>query len=155
MPIKDGSQVETISMKLHPIHVFKLRDYEYLAKEIQQVNRKRFSEISYCVSFQYLSMSSMSCFFFFREACLKDGSVSKPVIDESLATCILQEMCTGVQCCVSVPRLGLSVETFVQISACQHQLRVGIEKLHFNRSLTGYKFGEREQFDLYGFVVIE
>lgn len=155
MHIKDGSQVETISMKLHPIHVFKFRDYEYLAKEIQQVNRKRFSEISYCVSFQYLSMSSMSCFFFFREACLKDGSVSKPVIDESLATCILQEMCTGVQCCVSVPRLALSVETFVQISACQHQLRVGIEKLHFNRSLTGYKFGEREQFDLYGFVVIE
>lgn len=91
----------------------------------------------------------------FLAACLKDSGVSKPVIDSNLATCILQDICTGVQCCVSVPRFGLSVETFVQVSACDHQLRVGIENLQFNRSLFGYKFGEKEQFDLYGFVVIE
>jgi hypothetical protein len=54
-----------------------------------------------------------------------------------------------------IPDLGLSVETFVEVSACDHQLRVGIENLQFNKSLHNYRYGELEKFDLYGLIEIE
>ncbi|XP_062579219.1 uncharacterized protein LOC134241150, partial [Saccostrea cucullata] len=87
--------------------------------------------------------------------CVSDRDISKPVLDSSIVTCHLQKSCTGVQCCVSVPHTGFSVETFVEISPCDHQLRVGIENLKFNKSLFGYKFGQNEKFDLFGLVVVD
>lgn len=56
---------------------------------------------------------------------------------------------------MSIPDVGLSVEAFVEVSACNHQLRVGIENLKFNKSLQNYRFGELEKFDLFGFIEIE
>lgn len=100
-----------------------------------------------------LLMFSLDCLFCL--GCTSDRDISKPQLDPSLAACYLQKSCTGVQCCVSVPQTGLSVEAFVEVSPCNRQLRVGIENLKFNKSLYGYKFGEKEKFDLFGVVVVE
>lgn len=87
--------------------------------------------------------------------CHFDDIIKRPTIDKDLATCLLYKTCTGVQCCMTVPRVGLSVEAFVEVSACDHQLRVGIENLKFNRSLHNYRYGDLEKFDLFGFIEIE
>lgn len=87
--------------------------------------------------------------------CPNEAGIERPWFNSSVATCILSGTCTGVKCCISVPRLSLSIEAYVEINPCNKTLQVGIENLRFNRSLYGYKFGEHEQFDLYGYVVIE
>lgn len=87
--------------------------------------------------------------------CPNEAGIQRPWFNSSVATCILSGICTGVKCCISVPRLSLSIEAYVEINPCNKTLQVGIENLRFNRSLYGYTFGEHEQFDLYGFVVIE
>lgn len=56
---------------------------------------------------------------------------------------------------MDVPSVGLSVEAFIEVSACDHQLRVGVENLKFNRSLHNYRYGDLEKFDLFGFIEIE
>jgi hypothetical protein len=91
----------------------------------------------------------------FHLDCVSDKGISKPQVDPSSATCYLLKSCTGVQCCVGIPQTGVSVEAFVNISPCSRQLSVGIENLKFNKSLSGYKFGEKEKFDLFGVVIVE
>lgn len=95
------------------------------------------------------------CILFLYLECMSDKDITKPELDSSIASCHLQKSCTGVQCCVRVPHTGVAVEVFVDISPCGHLLQVGIENLKFNRSLYGYKFGEKERFDLFGMVVVE
>ena len=94
-------------------------------------------------------------FCFFYEECMSDKDITKQELDSSIVTCHPQKSCTGVQCCVQVPHTGIAVEAFVDISPCGHLLQVGIENLKFNRSLYGYKFGEKEKFDLFGMIVVE
>ena len=60
-----------------------------------------------------------------------------------------------VDCCVDVETLQRSMNAFVNVDLCNYQLRVGIDKIRFNRTLYGYKWGELDRFDLYGVLVVE
>lgn len=49
--------------------------------------------------------------------------------------------CTAVECCNDIDFLRHSFKTYVMIDPCNNQLSVGIEELFFNRTLSGYKWG--------------
>ncbi|KAK3102203.1 hypothetical protein FSP39_009587 [Pinctada imbricata] len=54
-----------------------------------------------------------------------------------------------------VNELQRTMRTFVDVDLCNYQLRVGIDRLQFNRTLKGFNWGELDKFDLYGVFVVE
>ena len=67
----------------------------------------------------------------------------------------MSRSCLETDCCVDVVELGRSIRTFVEVDFCNYQLRVGIDRLKFNRTLAGFNWGEIDKFDLYGIFVVE
>lgn len=68
--------------------------------------------------------------------------LSLPYLKETETTCIVDDTCTGVKCCVEMSLLDRSFVYSVRLDACSFMLTVGIEKLTYNHSLIGYKFGK-------------
>ena len=68
--------------------------------------------------------------------------LSLPYLMETETTCIVDDTCTGVRCCVEMSLLDRSFVYSVRLDVCSFMLTVGIEKLTYNQSLIGYKFGK-------------
>lgn len=54
--------------------------------------------------------------------------------------CRLPEYCTGVTCCVDIPLLRTSVETFVLLDVCNYKITFGIERMIKKISLFDYNY---------------
>ncbi|VDI45262.1 Hypothetical predicted protein [Mytilus galloprovincialis] len=54
--------------------------------------------------------------------------------------CRLPEYCTGATCCVDIPLLRTSVETFVLLDVCNYKITFGIERMIKKISLFDYNY---------------
>ena len=69
--------------------------------------------------------------------------ISVPYLKETETTCIVEDTCTAVRCCVEMSLLDRSFVYSIKLDACSFVLSVGIEKLTHNHSLIGYKYGKK------------
>ncbi|KAK3101942.1 hypothetical protein FSP39_007535 [Pinctada imbricata] len=83
------------------------------------------------------------------------SALTPPALDGSQITCVMAQSCLSLDCCVEVNELQRTMRTFVDVDLCNYQLRVGIDRLQFNRTLKGFNWGELDKFDLYGVFVVE
>ncbi|XP_033724553.1 uncharacterized protein LOC117314596 [Pecten maximus] len=81
-------------------------------------------------------------------------SLSLPTLPGNMA-CRISDLCTGVDCCTSVPKLTRNFHSHLLLDACALKLSIGIEKLFFNISLVDYQFGKSDNFNLFGLVNID
>jgi hypothetical protein len=62
----------------------------------------------------------------------------------SSVSCLIEDKCTAVSCCVDIDFLQKSFETYITVDACNNRIVVGIEKLFFNISLDEASLGVYE-----------
>jgi hypothetical protein len=77
-----------------------------------------------------------------------DQALTLPALPDS-AVCILEDTCTGVTCCINVDFLHKTFSAFVELDACNHSLKFGIEKIQEQINLFDYSFGKFCCFCLY------
>jgi hypothetical protein len=70
-----------------------------------------------------------------------DQALTLPALPDS-AVCILEDTCTGVTCCINVDFLHKTFSAFVELDACNHSLKFGIEKIQEQINLFDYSFGK-------------
>ncbi|XP_060596418.1 uncharacterized protein LOC132750445 [Ruditapes philippinarum] len=62
----------------------------------------------------------------------------------SYFSCSVPDYCTGINCCLEVKQIGLSINAFIDIDMCNYTISGGIETLTFNFSLFNYDWGKTE-----------
>ncbi|XP_076076023.1 uncharacterized protein LOC143046845 [Mytilus galloprovincialis] len=77
-----------------------------------------------------------------------DISVSLP----AGISCYLSDTCTGIDCCIQVDKLGLSVNTYVVLDTCHNTFTVGVENYKHTTTMLDIDYGEIQTFSLNGFV---
>ncbi|VDI06314.1 Hypothetical predicted protein [Mytilus galloprovincialis] len=70
----------------------------------------------------------------------------------SHAACHIQDRCTAIDCCITLPSFKRNVNVFVDLDPCEYRLSIAIEKVHLNLSLVDYKWGSFQQFSLLGVI---
>ena len=83
-----------------------------------------------------------------------DDSIELPILSDSM-TCRLQPLCSAIKCCVDVDFLRTSFMGYVTLDPCNYKIKVGIEKIAFEKTLNAFDFGVKQQIDLLGVVQIE
>ncbi|XP_052071170.1 uncharacterized protein LOC127709608 [Mytilus californianus] len=76
-----------------------------------------------------------------------DADLSLPTLPSNMA-CQLPDFCTGIQCCLYIPLLDMSVEFHVLIDICNLKLSIGLENLVINESLSDYSFNTEKKMSL-------
>ena len=61
---------------------------------------------------------------------------------EDLMRCHFTETCTGIECCVDIPYLGLTLKPFFLLNPCEYTLSYGINTINHTFSLFDYEWGE-------------
>ena len=56
--------------------------------------------------------------------------------------CHFMETCTGIECCVDIPYLGLTLKPFFLLNPCEYTLSYGINTINHTFSLFDYEWGE-------------
>ena len=91
----------------------------------------------------------LMCKFVYFTVCTAD--LSLPALPYNMA-CRLPDYCTGIQCCVYIPLLDMTVEAHVLIDICNLRLSIGIENLVINESLSDYNFNTERVISLRNMV---
>ncbi|CAC5375019.1 unnamed protein product [Mytilus coruscus] len=76
-----------------------------------------------------------------------DADLSLPTLPSNMA-CWLPDYCTGIQCCLYIPLLDMSVEFHVLVDVCNLKLSIGLENLVINESLSDYSFNTEKKMSL-------
>ena len=91
----------------------------------------------------------LMCKFVYFAVCTAD--LSLPVLPYNMA-CMLPDYCTGIQCCVYIPLLDITIEAHVLIDVCNLKLSIGIENMVINESLSDYDFNTEKVISLRNMV---
>ncbi|XP_076116682.1 uncharacterized protein LOC143084161 [Mytilus galloprovincialis] len=67
---------------------------------------------------------------------------------EEMMSCHFTETCTGIECCVEIPYLGLTLHPFFLLDPCQYTLSFGINTINNTFSLFEYEWGKKEKISL-------
>ncbi|KAJ8320502.1 hypothetical protein KUTeg_002089 [Tegillarca granosa] len=67
-----------------------------------------------------------------------------PDISKYPIACFIPDYCTGIDCCGTLDKLGLSLRTYVYLDTCDYRLFGGIETITFNITLFDYEWGKKE-----------
>ena len=67
--------------------------------------------------------------------------VDLPPLPE-MVSCHIPEHCTGIYCCVDIPKIGLSIEAYLDIDLCTYRVSGGIEQETFDETLFEYEWGK-------------
>ncbi|KAL5014713.1 hypothetical protein ScPMuIL_008983 [Solemya velum] len=80
-----------------------------------------------------------------KSDCPKDVLV--PALSGPL-TCYIPDYCTGIDCCLDIKFLDMSLNAYLFIDSCNAVLSGGIENLKFSHSILKYEWGKEEEFTL-------
>jgi hypothetical protein len=72
----------------------------------------------------------------------KNNFLSKSVMfkmDDHIISCFVDSTCRGIQCALDVSFISRTFEFFMKLEPCEYSLKVGIERLQFERTLKGFK----------------
>ena len=58
-----------------------------------------------------------------------------------MISCYIPEHCTAIYCCVDIPKIGLSINAFLDIDLCSYKLSGGIERETFDVTMFNYEWG--------------
>ena len=83
-----------------------------------------------------------------------NSSVDIPINLPAGISCYLSDTCTGIDCCIQVDKLGLSVNTYVVLDACHNTFTVGVENYKHTTTMLDIDYGEIQTFSLMGFVKV-
>ncbi|XP_053392737.1 uncharacterized protein LOC128555173 [Mercenaria mercenaria] len=64
--------------------------------------------------------------------------------NENKISCSVPDYCTGIDCCVDIDNIGLSIRAFLDINLCNYIVSGGIETHNFSFSLFNYEWGKTE-----------
>ncbi|CAG2196992.1 unnamed protein product [Mytilus edulis] len=81
-----------------------------------------------------------------------NSSVDIPMSLPAGISCYLSDTCTGIDCCIQVDKLGLSVNAYVVLDACHNTFTVGVENYKHTTTMLDIDYGEIQTFSLMGFV---
>jgi hypothetical protein len=76
-------------------------------------------------------------------------------MDDQIISCFVDSTCRGIQCALDVSFISRTFEFFMKLEPCEYSLKVGIERLQFERTLKGFKWGEWINVDLNGIFRME
>ena len=91
---------------------------------------------------------------FFVTECI-DSRVTLKQMDDQIISCFVDSTCRGIQCALDVSFISRTFEFFMKLEPCEYSLKVGIERLQFERTLKGFKWGEWINVDLNGIFRME
>ena len=77
---------------------------------------------------------------FFSTGCPK-SFVDLPALP-SQVSCYIPKSCTAIDCCVDIPKTGLSIHSSLGIDLCTNRVSGGIEQETFDFSLFKYEWGK-------------
>ena len=60
----------------------------------------------------------------------------------SQVSCYIPKSCTAIDCCVDIPKTGLSIHSSLDIDLCTNRVSGGIEQETFDFSLFKYEWGK-------------
>lgn len=81
---------------------------------------------------------------------------SAPVALPDKVSCLIPDICTGIDCCAEVDFLaGRSINTQVLLDPCQSIMSLNLEKMQYNVTLFDYEFGTTDHFSLQGALRLE
>ncbi|KAK3609658.1 hypothetical protein CHS0354_035943 [Potamilus streckersoni] len=69
--------------------------------------------------------------------------------------CNIPDYCTGISCCLSIPRIGRSVKTYLSINTCDLTLTVGIDRLRFTVNLFDYTWDTDDHLYMRGVIRVD
>ncbi|VDI38368.1 Hypothetical predicted protein [Mytilus galloprovincialis] len=81
-----------------------------------------------------------------------NSSVDIPINLPTGISCYLSDTCTGIDCCIEVDKLGLSVNAYVGLDACHNTFTVGVENYKHTTTMLNIDYGEIQTFSLMGIV---
>ncbi|XP_052806223.1 uncharacterized protein LOC128235441 [Mya arenaria] len=74
-----------------------------------------------------------------------------PVLPDHVS-CHIPNHCTGIDCCMRIPSIGLSLNVFFSIDMCNYVVTGGIEKHTFEFTLFDYEWGKDESVSILNFL---
>ncbi|XP_053398133.1 uncharacterized protein LOC128556594 [Mercenaria mercenaria] len=69
--------------------------------------------------------------------------VNRPALP-SIVSCSVPDYCTGINCCIDIDDIGLSLKAYINVNMCNYFISGGIETQTFNFSLFNYEWGKTE-----------
>lgn len=60
----------------------------------------------------------------------------------SAVSCSVPEYCTGINCCLDIEQIGLSIKAYIDVNMCNYIISGGIETQTFKFSLFNYEWGK-------------
>lgn len=76
-----------------------------------------------------------------------------PTLQSGLS-CRVSNSCMGVDCCVDVQKLGLSLNFYLNLDICNNKFTVGVENLNTTISILKIEFGTIQIFSFLGLLKI-
>ncbi|XP_052071172.1 uncharacterized protein LOC127709610 [Mytilus californianus] len=67
--------------------------------------------------------------------------------------CHFKDTCTGIECCIDIPGLGLTLHPFIIIDPCEYTVNYGVNTINETIRLINYEWGKTEKINLAGGVI--
>ncbi|XP_071150838.1 uncharacterized protein [Mytilus edulis] len=80
------------------------------------------------------------------------GTLGMPELPGNMA-CHFKDTCTGIECCIEIPGLGLTLHPFIIIDPCEYTLNYGLNTINETIQLINYEWGKTEKINLAGGVI--
>ncbi|XP_053390116.1 uncharacterized protein LOC128553035, partial [Mercenaria mercenaria] len=71
-----------------------------------------------------------------------------------MVSCSVPDYCTGINCCLDLGKIGLSIKAYIDVNMCNYIISGGIETQTFKFSLFSYEWGKTETFSIEDFFRI-
>ncbi|VDI70196.1 Hypothetical predicted protein [Mytilus galloprovincialis] len=75
------------------------------------------------------------------------GSLGMPALPDQMS-CHYTSTCTGIECCVTIPDLDLTLHPFIFIDPCEYTINYGINTINKTIKLINYEWGKTEKISL-------
>ncbi|XP_076076027.1 uncharacterized protein LOC143046851 [Mytilus galloprovincialis] len=80
------------------------------------------------------------------------GILDKPELPDKMA-CHFKDTCTGIECCIEIPFLDVTLHPFFIIDPCEYTLNYGVNTINETIQLINYEWGKTEKINLAGGVL--
>ncbi|VDI41394.1 Hypothetical predicted protein [Mytilus galloprovincialis] len=80
------------------------------------------------------------------------GIFGMPELPDNMA-CRFKDTCTGIECCIEIPGLGLTLHPFLIIDPCGYTVNYGVNTINETIRLINYEWGKTEKINLAGGVI--
>ena len=68
------------------------------------------------------------------------GTLGMPALPDYMS-CHYKDTCTGIECCIEISGLGLTLHPFLLIDPCEYSLSYGVNTINRTIQLINYEWG--------------